>query len=169
LISKKSPHVKFFSIGKTKMTLLRKFNRFAISFAFLIGLVFNAHAQTTVVVSGDIKSVFSTTPPADARVKICFGLKDAAGQPIANPRVSGVGIIAQDNVCVSPTSGHFSATLYGNDVVSVNGQTGVTMYFVSYLLNNVYAHGDNYILNGHNIHLWWCGRSVGHNLDTSAD
>jgi hypothetical protein len=132
----------------TVMTFCRRFYKLLFSLAILAGFSLNARAQSTVTVSGDIKSVFSGSPPSDARVKICFNLVDLTDKPIADPRVPGVGVLIQDkNVCTTPINGHYSISVYGNDVVTVLGQTNVTMYDVIYLLNNNYAHGSTFILN----------------------
>lgn len=128
-------------------SLFRKLHRLLLPLAIFLGSSVLGHAQNTVVVSGDVKNVLGAAAP-DARVKICLSLVDGSGAPVADPRIPGVGVLVQDKqICVSPTNGHWSTTVYGNDMISVNGVTGATMYNVVYLINGQYAHGDTFILN----------------------
>lgn len=105
-------------------------------------------AQTTVSVTGNLKTLFAGNEQGTAQACITLAYPGSATFP-SPPRVGGAGIIVPVNTqCVSPNgSGVVSFTLYGNDVITVGGQTGATYYIVEYYLDAQAVSGANYVFN----------------------
>lgn len=99
----------------------------------------------TVVVSGNVKSIFGDTTVA-AKSRVCASLVLSDGQRPSDPHVAGVGILTNtQNVCLTPVGdGSFSTAFFSNDSITVQGVTDTTFWNVSYLYNGVYAGGGLY-------------------------
>ncbi len=99
---------------------------------FLAMLLLLAMPVTATTVSGHL---FTPAGAAPANGSVCFTLQNY--QPNV-PKVSGTAIIgAQTNFCVSvnTSTGVFSTSLYGNDVIEAGGVTGNTRWRIDFIVN----------------------------------
>lgn len=114
--------------------------KFLRSFAFICSaLLASSVAQSqTVTVTADLKSMFGSA--ASLQTKVCFSLTDGNGNPLSDPRITGVGVIVPTAAqCLSPDgSGHLTTLLYANDAISPPN----SIYSVTYLYSGKAIHGD---------------------------
>lgn len=106
----------------------------------------SASAQS-VSVSVNLKTMFTTPEQGTSQVCISLAYPGSTTFP-SPPRVIGTGVLVPVNTqCQSPNNGVVSFLLYGNDVITVGGQAGVTFYIVEFFDSGNFVSGANYTIN----------------------